>query len=63
MDKQTELNVPHSPWMQGYIDALNDTINLQAANESQDYRDGYETAAVAEIKYIEQFMKGDGNGF
>ena len=50
-------------WMQGYIDALNDTINLQAASQSEEYRDGYETAAAAEVKYIEQFMKGESNDF
>jgi len=56
-------NPNKSPWIQGYIDCLNDTINLQAAEKSPDYRDGYETAAAAEIKYIEQFMKGESNDF
>lgn len=62
--RRSEMDNPNkSPWIQGYIDALNDTINLQAANESQDYRDGYETAAAAEVKYIEQFMRGEDDGF
>jgi hypothetical protein len=50
-------------WMQGYIDALNNTINIQAYETDKDYEDGYETAAVAEFKYIEQFIKGEGNDF
>jgi hypothetical protein len=61
--QQVNLTVKHSPWIQGYIDALNDTINLQAANQSEEYRDGYETAAAAEVKYIEQFMKGESDEF
>ena len=50
-------------WMQGYIDALNNTINIHAYETDKDYEDGYETAAAAEIKYTEQFIKGEGNDF
>jgi hypothetical protein len=56
-------NPTKSPWVQGYIDALNNTINTQAYDQSEDYKDGYETAAVAEIKYIEQFIRGESNDF
>jgi len=56
-------NPTKSPWVQGYIDSLNGTINLQAYETDKDYEDGYETAAVAEIKYIEQFIRGESNDF
>jgi hypothetical protein len=56
-------NPNKSPWVQGYIDALNNTINIHAYETDKDYEDGYETAAAAEIKYVEQFMKGESNDF
>lgn len=63
-------NQPHhidnpnkSPWIQGYVDALNNTINIQAYETDKDYEDGYETAAQAELQYIQQFLKGEDDGF
>jgi hypothetical protein len=61
--QQVNLTVKHSPWIQGYIDALNNTINIQAYETDKDYEDGYETAAVAEFKYTEQFIRGESNDF
>lgn len=56
-------NPTKSPWIQGYVDALNNTINIQAYETDKDYEDGYETAAQAELEYIEQFLKGEDHGF
>lgn len=38
-------------WMQGYVDALNQKLNLSAYEQSQGYQDGYSTALQAEIEY------------
>lgn len=56
-------NPNRSPWIQGYVDALNNTINIQAYETDKDYEDGYETAAQAELQYIQQFLKGEDDGF
>ena len=49
-------------WMQGYIDALNGTINLQAFEKSKDYEDGYESAFDGELYYRQQ-AQGESNDF
>ena len=56
-------NPNKSPWIQGYVDALNNTINIHAYETDKDYEDGYETAAQAELQYIQQFLKGEDDGF
>jgi hypothetical protein len=46
-------------WMQGYVDSLNDKINLQAYEQSKDYEDGWESATVAQFNYLKQHMQGE----
>jgi hypothetical protein len=49
-------------WMQGYVDWLNDRINVHAYEESKEYKDGFTTAAKAERDFTRQ-QQGERNEF